>query len=157
MVLALLSIVGGFIPFSEFVTADKAGFEAHLNYPLAAIAVSVGFIGIILAWIFYKKENNLADKFATSFGILYKWAYHKFYFDELYLFVTKKILFKGVSAPIAWFDRNVVDATMNLIGNSTVTTSKKIKGMQSGKVQDYAFAFIAGVVIIAIVFIYLWK
>jgi len=157
LVLALLSIVGGFIPFSEFVTADKAGFEAHLNYPLAAIAVSVGLIGIILAWIFYKKENNLADKFANGFGILYKWAYHKFYFDELYLFVTKKILFKRVSAPIAWFDRNVVDATMNLIGNSTVTTSKKIKGTQSGKVQDYAFAFIAGVVIIAIVFIYLWK
>ena len=157
MVLALLSIVGGFIPFSEFVTPDKAGFEAHLNYPLAAIAVSVGLIGIILAWIFYKKENNLADKFANSFGVFYKWTYNKFYFDEIYLFVTKKILFKRVSAPIAWFDRNVVDATMNLIGNSTVTTSKKIKGMQSGKVQDYAFAFVAGVVIIAIVFIYLWK
>ncbi len=157
MVLALLSIVGGFIPFSEFVTADKAGFEAHLNYPLAAIAVSVGFIGIILAWIFYKKENNLADKFAVSFGILYKWAYHKFYFDELYLFVTKKILFKRVSAPIAWFDKKIVDGTMEGIGNKTVLTSEKIKGMQSGKVQDYAFAFIVGVVVLAIVFIYLWK
>jgi len=156
MVLALMSIVGGFIPFSEFVTADKAGFEAHLNYPLAAIAVGVGLIGIVLAWIFYKKENNLAEKFANGFGVFYKWAYDKFYFDELYLFVTKKILFKRVSAPAAWFDRNVVDATMNLIGNSTVATSKKIKGLQSGKVQDYAFAFIAGVVIIAIVFIYLW-
>ena len=51
MVLALLSIVGGFIPFSEFVTADKAAFEAHLNYPLAAIAVGVGLTGIILAAI----------------------------------------------------------------------------------------------------------
>lgn len=156
MVLALLSVVGGFIPFSEFVTPDKAGFEAHLNYPLAAVAVTVGFIGIALAWIFYKKENSLSDKFANGFGLLYKWAYDKFYFDEIYLFITKKILFKRVSAPAAWFDRNVVDATMNLIGNSTVTTSKKIKGLQSGKVQDYAFAFIAGVVIIAVVFIYLW-
>ena len=42
------------------------------------------------------------------------------------------------------------------IGNKTVLTSEKIKGMQSGKVQDYAFAFIAGVVILALVFIYLW-
>ncbi|NND78612.1 MAG: NADH-quinone oxidoreductase subunit L, partial [Maribacter sp.] len=58
--LALLSMIGGFIPFSEFVTADKAGFEAHLNYPLAAIAVGVGLIGIALAWVFYKKENDLA-------------------------------------------------------------------------------------------------
>ena len=156
IVLALLSVVGGFIPFSEFVTPDKAGFEAHLNYPLAAIAVGVGAVGIVLAWVFYKKENSLSDKYAIAFGPFYKWTSDKFYFDEIYLFVTKKILFNGISRPFAWFDRNVVDGTMNLIGNSTVKTSKKIKGLQSGKVQDYAFAFISGVVIIAIVFIYLW-
>ena len=154
--LALLSIVSGFIPFSEFVTADKAGFEAHLNYPLAAVAVGVGLIGIALAWVFYKKENDLADKLASFFGPFYKWTSDKFYFDEIYLFITKKILFDRVSAPIAKFDKKYVDGTMVEIGNKTVLTSEKIKGMQSGKVQDYAFAFIAGVVILALVFIYLW-
>jgi NADH-quinone oxidoreductase subunit L len=156
IVLAFLSIVGGFIPFSEFITADRAGFEAHLNYPLAAIAVTVGLIGIILAWIFYKKENDLSDKFAKAFGLFYKWTYDKFYFDEIYLFVTKKILFKRIAAPIAKFDKKYVDGTMEGIGNTTVATSEKIKGLQSGRVQDYAFAFIAGVVVIALVFIYLW-
>jgi len=154
--LALLSIVGGFIPFSELITADKIGFEAHLNYPLAAVAVGVGLIGIIIAWVFYKKENDLADKFVNAFGVFYKWTYNKFYFDEIYLFVTKKIIFKLISAPIAWFDKKVVDGTMVGIGNKTVLTSNKIKGLQSGKVQDYAFAFIAGVVVLALVFIYLW-
>ncbi len=157
LVLALLSVVGGFIPFSEFVTADKAGFEAHLNYPLAAIAVAVGLIGIILAWIFYKKENDLADRFTTAFGIFYQWASNKFYFDEIYLFVAKEIIFKRVAAPIARFDKKYVDGTMEGIGNKTVVISEKIKGMQSGKVQDYAFSFIAGVVIIALAFIYLWN
>ena len=156
LVLALLSAVGGFIPFSEFVTADKAGFEAHLNYPLATIAVAVGLIGIILAWVFYKKENDLADRFTNAFGIVYQWANNKFYFDEIYLFVAKEILFKRVAAPIARFDKKYVDGTMEGIGNKTVVISEKIKGMQSGKVQDYAFSFIAGVVIIALVFIYLW-
>ncbi|NNK74433.1 MAG: NADH-quinone oxidoreductase subunit L [Maribacter sp.] len=154
--LALLSMIGGFIPFSEFVTADKAGFEAHLNYPLAAIAVGVGLIGIALAWVFYKKENDLANKMVNFFGPLYQWTSDKFYFDEIYLFITKKILFNRVSAPIAKFDKKYVDGTMVGIGNKTVLTSEKIKGMQSGKVQDYAFAFIAGVIIIALVFIYLW-
>ena len=157
MFLALLSIIGGFIPFSEFVTPDKSGFEAHLNYPLAAVAVSVGLAGIILAWVFYKKENNLADKWAKAFGPSYKWASDKFYFDEIYLFIAKKILFKRVSAPIAWFDKKVVDGTMEGIGNKTVLTSKKIKGMQSGKIQDYGFAFVGGTVVLAIVFIYLWN
>lgn len=157
IVLAIMSIVGGFIPFSEFITADKSGFEAHLNYPLAAVAVSVGLIGIILAWIFYKKENDLAERFSNAFGMFYKWTFHKFYFDELYMFVTKKIIFKRVSAPIAFFDKKYVDGTMEGIGNKTVLISEKIKGMQSGRFQDYAFFFISGTVVIALVFIYMWN
>lgn len=156
MLLALITVVGGFIPFSEFVTADKAGFHAHLNMPLAAIATVVGLTGIALAYIFYKKENNLASKFAESFGAFYKWTYHKFYIDEIYFFVTKKIIFNLIAAPIAWFDKKYIDGTMEGIGNKTVVISKKIKGMQSGKVQDYAFSFIAGVIVLAMVFIYLW-
>jgi len=154
--LAIMSIVAGFIPFSEFVTADKVAFEAHLNLPLAAAAVGTGLTGIILAWVFYKKENDLAEKFANGFGMFYKWTYHKFYFDEIYMFVTKKIIFDRVSAPIAKFDKKYVDGTMEGIGNKTVIISEKIKGLQSGRLQDYAMFFVSGVVVVALVFIYLW-
>lgn len=154
--LAVLSIVVGMLPFSDYVTADRMGFEAHLNYPLAAIATFVGLLGIILAWVFYKNENTLSERYANFFGPLYIWAMNKFYFDEIYLFVTKKIIFKRVSAPIAKFDKKIVDGTMEGIGNKTVLTSNKIKGLQSGKVQDYALAFIAGAIILALVFLYLW-
>ena len=156
IILAFLSITTGYIHFSEYVTADHHSFEAHLNYPLAAVAVGVGLIGIILAYVFYKRENNLSVKVSKSFGVLYEMAYNKFYIDELYNFITKQIIFKRISAPFAWFDRHVVDGTMNLIGNTTVFTSKKIKGLQSGRLQDYAFAFIAGGVILAMIFIYNW-
>ncbi|WP_242117216.1 NADH-quinone oxidoreductase subunit L [Aestuariivivens sediminicola] len=156
LVLAFLSITVGFIPFSEFVTPDKMGFTAHLNYPLAAIASAVGLIGIAIAWVFYKKENQLADRWANRFGMLYKWTSNKFYFDEIYMFIAKKIFFKRVSEPFAKFDRKYVDGTMVGIGNTTVATSRKIKGLQSGRVQDYAFAFIGGAVIIGLIFIYLW-
>jgi NADH-quinone oxidoreductase subunit L len=154
--LALMSTFSGFIPFSEFITADKVGFEGHLNYAMAAIAVGTGLIGIILAWVFYKKENDLAERFASSFGLFYKWTFNKFYIDEIYLFVTKKIIFNLVAAPIAKFDKKYVDGTMEGIGNKTVLISNKIKGLQSGKLQDYAMSFVAGVVILALVFIYLW-
>lgn len=156
LILAFLTLIAGFVPFSELVTADKTGFEAHLNLPLAAIAVGVGLIGIILAWIFYKKENDLATRFASAFGVFYKWTSHKFYFDEIYFFMARKVFFKSVAAPIAFFDKKFVDGTMEGIGNKTVLISRKIKAIQSGKVQDYAFGFVAGVVIIAFVFIYIW-
>jgi NADH-quinone oxidoreductase subunit L len=157
IILAILSAGAGFVPFSEYVTADRMGFEAHLNYPLALVASVVGILGIAAAWIFYKKESPLPDSWANALGKLYTWTYHKFYIDEIYLFVTKKILFKGISGPFAKFDKKYVDGTMVGIGNSTVATSEKIKGIQSGKVQDYALAFIAGAVILGILFIYLWK
>jgi NADH-quinone oxidoreductase subunit L len=156
MILAFLSITVGFIPFSEFVTADKMGFEAHLNYPLAAIAIGVGAIGIVLSWIFYKKENDLAQKFANFFGVFYKWTCNKFYFDEIYLFVTKKIIFNLIASPIAKFDKKIVDGTMEGIGNKTALLAEKIKGIQSGRVQDYALFFVGGIVVITMVFIYLW-
>ncbi len=156
IVLAVLSATVGFVPFSEFVTADNVGFEAHINYPLAAIATLTGLIGILLAWAFYKKTSTLPDTYARTFGSFYKWAYHKFYMDEVYLFVTRKILFRQVSERIAKFDKKYVDGTMIGIGNKTVLTSTKIKGLQSGRVQDYAYGFVVGVVVLALVFIYLW-
>ena len=154
--LAFMSVAAGYIHFSEYVTADQQPFEAHLNYPLAAIAVGVGLLGIILAFVFYKKPGNLPEKVSKAFGVLYQWANDKFYFDELYLFVTKEIIFKRISAPFAWFDRHIVDGTMNLIGNSTVSGSEKIKKIQTGRLQDYALAFVAGAVVLAMIFIYKW-
>ncbi|MCJ7466142.1 MAG: NADH-quinone oxidoreductase subunit L [Maribacter sp.] len=154
--LAFMSISAGFIPFGKFITADKIEFLAPIHYPLAAIAVGAGSMGIVIAWLFYKKESDLADKFAKTFGAFYKWTVAKFYFDEIYLFVAKKIMFNKVAAPIAKFDKKYVDGTMAAIGNKTVLTSEKIKGMQSGRVQDYAFAFVAGIIMIALLSIYLW-
>jgi len=156
IILAVFSALAGFVPFGQFISADRMILEPHINVPLAMAAVAMGLVGIALAWVFYKKENELPQRTVKALGKLYTWSYHKFYIDEVYLFVTKKILFKRVAEPAAKFDRRIVDGTMVGIGNSTVRTSEKIKGMQSGKVQDYAMAFVAGILVIVIVFVYYW-
>ncbi len=156
IVLAVLSATVGFIPFSSFISPDRAGFEGHLDIPMAVVAVAVGLLGLAIAWVLYKKESGLAASLTDRLGVLYTWAHRKFYMDEVYLFVTRNILFKGIAAGAAWFDRNIVDGTMNLIGNSTVLISRRIKGIQSGRVQDYAMAFVSGTVLLAVLFIYLW-
>ncbi len=94
-------------------------------------------------------------KIAASLSDLYKSAYHKFYIDEIYLFITKNILFQFVSRPVAWFDRHIVDGAMNLIGNSTVTLSVAIKRMQSGQLQLYVWFFASGVILLTLVMLYL--
>ena len=88
---------------------------------------------------------------------MYKAAYHKFYIDEIYIFITQKIIFNLIGRPAAWFDKNIVDGLMNATGNSTKDISDTIKGFQSGKVQQYAIYFLVGVIGMALLFIYWWR
>lgn len=156
IILATASIFAGFLPFHELVTSDGKAFESHIDYAVAIPSVLIGLVGIAVAYIMYKRETSIPDKVAATFKNGYKWAYNKFYMDELYLFVTKKIIFRYISAPIAWFDRHVVDATMNSIAEVTQVISFRIRGFQSGQLQKYAFAFVSGAILLAVLAIYLW-
>ncbi len=90
MILAFGSVFSGFLPFHNLVTSDGLGIETHIDYLIAVPSVLVGVVGIIIATVMYKKENELPAKVAGSFSFFYRWAFRKFYIDELYLFVTKK-------------------------------------------------------------------
>lgn len=157
IILALCSVVAGFIPFGEYVSSDNKMLESHFNPTFSIAPVAFGVIGILLAMWMYKNESTKAEKLSQSLGGLYKAAYKKFYIDEIYLFITKKIIFNLIGRPAAWIDRNIVDGLMNGIANTTATVSGWIKGIQSGKVQSYAIYFFGGIVALAIVFLYLWK
>lgn len=162
--LAFMAIAGGYLPFSEWITADREAIHGHaslfsnleaIHWDMAAIAIITGLLGIAIAWLFYKKPSEYPAKISAAFGKLYKWTFNKFYIDELYLFITKTIIFKGISSNFAWFDKKVVDGTMEGIGNKTVDLSKGIKGIQSGKLQDYAFAFAGGVFVLVLIVLYI--
>jgi len=153
--LAVLTVVTGFIPFSKFVSSDSIPFETHIEWSVASMSILVALIGIGIATWMYRKENKISDKVAGSVKGLYVAAYHKFYFDEIWLFVTKKVVFNYVSRPIAWFDRHVVDGFMNLQSTITNFVSRKIKFAQSGEIQDYAWAFIMGAVVIVSLLVFI--
>ncbi|MFN8291344.1 MAG: NADH-quinone oxidoreductase subunit L [Chitinophagaceae bacterium] len=157
ILLGIGAATAGFIPFGKFVSTDGKPLESHFHLQFSLLPVALGLAGILLAWVLYKKENERPGKIAASLGSLYRSAYHKFYIDEIYLFMTKKVLFNLVGRPAAWFDRNVVDGLVNLTGNTTQLVSEKIKKWQSGKVQQYALFFLAAVIVLAVVFIYMYK
>ena len=156
MFLATASIFAGFIPFHHLVTSDGKPFDSHIDFAVAIPSVLIALAGIGIALIMYKKESLAPAKMAARFKHLYQWSFHKFYIDEVYLFVTKKIIFRYISVPVAWFDRHVVDGTMNGIAWVTTYTSNLIKGMQSGQLQKHAFVFVTGAVLLLVIFIYFW-
>jgi NADH-quinone oxidoreductase subunit L len=124
----------------------------HLN--IAIPSVIIALTGILLAYVLYRKESLVSKKVSASLGSMYSLVYNKFYIDEAYLFVTKRILFNLVSRPVAWFDRHVVDETMNRIAWVISVTSNKIKGLQSGQLQHYAMVFVSGTVILVLIILY---
>lgn len=157
ILLALGAALAGYIPFGKYISSNGEALESHFDISFSVLPVTLGLLGILLAWVMYKKQNSLPDRMSTALGSVYKAAYRKFYIDEIYLFITKKVLFNLVGRPAAWFDRNVVDGLVNFAGNSTAKISSAIKNWQSGKVQQYAVYFLMAVIIIATVFIYVWK
>ncbi len=157
ILLGIGAAAAGFIPFGNFVSSDGSTLESHFNLNMTIAPVAFGLIGIFTAMWLYKTQNNKPDKIAASLSGLYKAAYHKFYFDEMYLFVTKKILFNLIAKPAAWIDKNIIDGLVNASGNTTMFVSKKLKGIQSGKVQQYAAYFLVAAIAMAVLFIYWWK
>lgn len=156
IILAVLSVCAGWIPFSRFITADGIGFdtEFHLGFAIGPVLLAVA--AILLAYFMYAKENLIPQKVADRLEGIYTMAYHKFYFDEMYLFFTKKIVFNLIGRPSAWVDKNIFDGFINLTASVTEAVSDSIKSLQSGKVQDYAIYFFAGTLGFVLLFIYLW-
>lgn len=157
IILATATLVTGFIPFTRLVTVDGAPLESHFNIMFSIAPVAVALAGILLAAYLYKKESTRPQAISRSLSGLYKTAYNKFYIDEIYVFITKKVIFNLVGRPAAWIDRNLIDGSMNGLAYLTGSVSESIKGFQSGRVQIYAMYFFAGAVGIAAVLIYLWK
>jgi NADH-quinone oxidoreductase subunit L len=157
VILSVCSIAAGFIPFSKLVTSDGAPLTPHMDIMFSIAPVALVLIAIYVAARLYKKENETPAKIASTLGGFYKVVTRKFYIDEIYLFITQKIIFNLIGRPAAWIDKNIVDGFMNSLGYVTAATSNLIKGVQSGKVQNYALYFFGGIAGLAVLFIYLWK
>jgi len=155
VVLAICTALAGFVPISSWITSDGAPLTSHIDVAFSALPVLMALCGIGVATYLYKTENGRPQSISSAFGRMYRAAYRKFYIDELYLFITRKIIFNGIGKPAAWFDKNIVDGFMNGLATATSKTSGMIKGLQSGKVQNYALYFFGGIICLAVLFIYL--
>ena len=157
IVLAIGAAAAGFIPFGKYVSSDGNPLESHFHLQFSILPVALGLAGILAAMWLYIKQSERPGKLTASIYGLYKTAYNKFYIDEIYMFITKKVLFNLIGRPAAWFDKNIVDGLVNLAGKTTQAISEDIKKLQSGKVQQYAIYFLAGIIGLAVLFIYIWK
>lgn len=155
--LAAVTLVAGFIPFGKFVSSNGVEYVSHLDGSVAGVSILIACVAIAVAtWFYAKGSSALPGKIAEGLGGFYKAAVHRFYIDEVYLFITRRLIFSGISSGIAWFDRHVVDGTMDLLATLTQRVAFGIRRLQSGQIQQYAFVFLAGTLVLVVLMIYCW-
>ena len=145
MFLAAVTCVAGFIPFGHFISANGEAYDIHLDWTVAGTSIAIAVVSIAIATAMYARaEQPVANALARRFRGLWTAAYHRFYIDDVYQFITHKIIFGCISRPIAWFDRHVVDGFFNFLAWSANATSDEIRGLQSGQIQQYTYVFLLG-------------
>lgn len=153
MFLAAITIVCGWLlPFGHLVSSNGHAYDIHLDTQVAVTSIIVALVAIALAtWMYARDRQPVANMLARRFSTLHRAAYKRFYMDEIWLFITKKIIFRCVSAPLAWFDRHVIDQFMNFMAWATNASGESVQPIQSGKVQSYAIWFLGGIVVLTMI------
>ena len=157
MILAALSLVGGFVGYhngfehflapvfgSEFPKTMTEG-SGNTEWLLMGISVLFSFAGLILAYILYVSKPYLPQRIADSLNGFYTAVLNKYYVDELYAKLFVKPLVEG-STSILWqgVDRKVIDDSVNNAADGARHVSDEVRHMQSGNLRSYAGWIAAG-------------
>ncbi len=160
MILALLSLVGGWIGvphvlhgsdhFGNFLspvfnataaTAEGAAEQAGSNSELAFtfISVAVALLGLLSAWWLYYKRPELPAKIAKAADGLYTLVLDKYKIDELYSAVFIQPLI-ALSTTVFWkgIDRGLIDGAVDGGAAGAREVSDEMRHMQSGNIRSYA-------------------
>jgi len=163
--LAIGALVAGALFDRFFIGADAQGFW---HGTIAAIAGRIGSVplwtelapvvltaaGFAIAWYYYVRHPDLPSQMAKRGGPFYTFVYNKWYFDELYgmLFVRPalwvgRLLWRGG-------DERIIDGVgPDGVAARVIDATREAVRLQSGYVYHYAFAMLAGVVLLTTWFI----
>ena len=141
MVLAAITIFGGFIPFGEFVSSNGHAYTIHLKASVAVTSVVVAVVAIALAtWMYARDRQPVADMLARRFPRLHRAAYKRFYMDEIWMFVTKRIRLHGltvmlsISSSISWLGLRMLP-----VKSSSLYRAARFRAMSYGSLAEQLY------------------
>jgi NADH-quinone oxidoreductase subunit L len=143
----VLGVIGGATHAFAHYLSHAPGLpelpEEHLNIPLMIISSLVVLAGIGMAWRVYGGENRPTVPQSGWMQPLYELSLNKFYLDELYYAVLVAPL-RWLAHACVWFDNNVIDRTVDLVGAIPRWVSAFPRYLQEGVVPSYALMMWAG-------------
>ena len=149
-----------FQPAVELLHHTEAEYQLFgIDGALIGASVAVAAVGVVIAWRLFGTDiaglhlparpeavREISARPGLSF--LYRASLNKWWFDEL-----NHLLFIVIGGRLAyatwWFDREVVDGTVNGIGSAAVSAGRNIRRVQTGRVQNYALGIAIGLLVMA--------
>ncbi|MHC1736642.1 MAG: NADH-quinone oxidoreductase subunit L [Ignavibacteriaceae bacterium] len=170
IVLAVLSVIGGFIgipevfsgaggnSFSEWLAPvfkpaqlklHHYGFHTHFEEILLMVISVAGVVfSIWFARKIYIKDRKIADDVANRFKTPYKVLWNKYYIDEIYdILIINPIKKVSESVLFRITDVKIIDGLVNGTASVVNKISVLIRKMETGVVQFYAAVMVFGIVI----------
>lgn len=166
MVLAVLSVIGGFvgIPESlggshmleEFLSPVFEASSLHIvnhiphetEYMLMAIAVAVMAGAIYYAHQVYVKNETLPADESEELKPIHKLIYKKYWVDEIYETVITKPLDFISNALYKIVDNELVDGIVNGVGTMVTKVSGGVRYLQNGNIGVYIFLMVLSIIAI---------
>jgi NADH-quinone oxidoreductase subunit L len=134
------TVTGHFLAFGPVEGEHAPGW-------LTPAAVGVAIAGIGLAWLAYQRRTIDAGRLAAAFGPIRHAALRKFWLDDIYEGVLAFTLL-AFSRIVGWVDRYLVDGVLNVMSAWTVSAGGMLRGVQTGRAQDYVYGVAVGLLIL---------
>jgi NADH-quinone oxidoreductase subunit L len=158
-VLAVLSIVGGWIQFGGFwdpitrflepVVEPLVEATATEELITSAVAVALAVAGIALAWLIYVR-GSLRVPTARPWRTLLE---RKFYFDEAYDLAFYRPAVALAVALRDFVERPLIGGSIAGVGGGTRDVGRLTSRVQTGLLRTYALLIAASVAVLAVVFV----
>ena len=160
IVLAMLSILTGYLGISEFLGPM---FESHAGEPaheggaaigIMVLATGMGLLGIAGAYYVYVLNPALSDQFARRWQLLYRASLNKWYVDEAYDRTIVRPTFSGATELWKRVDVKVIDGAVNGVARAIAWGGWVLRLVQSGQTQHYALGMALGAVVLFTMYLF---
>jgi NADH-quinone oxidoreductase subunit L len=116
---------------------------------IAVVSMVLALGGVLAAIAIYGMKLVSLDRMPALWKTANRVLDQRYYMDYLYeTLVVRRALFRGVFQASDWFDRKIVDGTVDVIGWTGRNTGKVVGQLQTGQVQVYGVGVFAGVIIL---------
>ena len=148
-ILAILSLVGGFINIPHFLEPMFKLEEGEVPAWLGYVAIASGLGGIALAYLFYVVAPSIPESLAHTFKGIYTVLYNKYFVDELYDATVVTPVVDG-SRQLLWRggDVKVIDGAVNGAGKAAQGVGSLLRLAQSGYIRNYAAWVVVGAILV---------